>query len=76
MVLVVPATANILGKAAAGLAEDMLTTTLLATKAPVLFAPAMNTNMYENPVVQSNIRQLQDRGWQFHRACSGASGLR
>lgn len=80
MVLVVPATANILGKAAAGLADDMLTTTLLATKAPVLFAPAMNTNMYENPVVQSNIRQLQDRGWQLiapaagHLAC-GKAGI-
>lgn len=71
MVLIVPATANIIGKAAAGLADDMLTTTLLATKAPVLFAPAMNSNMYENPVVQSNIRKLQDRGWQLIAPASG-----
>ena len=71
LVLIVPATANILGKSAAGLADDMLTTTLLATKAPVFFAPAMNSNMYENPVVQTNIQQLQNRGWQLIAPASG-----
>ena len=55
-VLIAPATANIIAKAAVGIADDMLSTTLLATSAPVFFAPAMNTRMYENPVVQQNIR--------------------
>ncbi len=76
---VVPASANILGKAANGIADDMLSTTLLATKAPILFAPAMNTNMYENPAVQDNIATLKTRGAYFvepadgHLAC-GDSG--
>ncbi len=76
---VVPASANILGKAANGIADDMLSTTLLATKAPVLFAPAMNTNMYENPAVQENMVRLKARGAAFvepadgHLAC-GDSG--
>ena len=48
---IVPATANIIGKAAHGIADDMLSTTLMATRAPILFAPAMNTGMYENPAV-------------------------
>ena len=63
--LVAPATANSLGKAAHGIADDMLTTTILATRAPVLVAPAMNVNMYENPVVQENIALLKKRGWHF-----------
>lgn len=63
--LVAPATANFLGKAAHGIADDMLTTTILATRAPVLVAPAMNVNMYENPVVQENIALLKKRGWHF-----------
>lgn len=63
--LVAPATANFIGKAAHGIADDMLTTTILATRAPVLIAPAMNVNMYENPVVQENIEILKKRGWQF-----------
>ena len=63
--LVAPATANFLGKAAHGIADDMLTTTILATHAPVLVAPAMNVNMYENPVVQENIAILKNRGWHF-----------
>ena len=72
---VVPATANILGKYAHGIADDMLSTTLLATRAPVLFAPAMNTAMYENPAVQDNIAALRARGCLFvepacgHLAC-------
>ena len=65
MVLVAPATANFLAKAAAGIADDMLTTTLLATRAPLLFAPAMNTVMWENPVTQENVRRLAARGVQI-----------
>lgn len=68
---VVPATANILAKAAHGLADDMLSTTLLATRAPLLFAPAMNTAMYENPVTQENISVLKQRGAQFVEPASG-----
>lgn len=68
---VVPATANILGKYAHGIADDMLSTTLLATRAPVLFAPAMNTAMYENPAVQDNIAALRARGCLFVEPASG-----
>ena len=80
VVLIAPATANVLAKAAAGIADDMLTTTVLATRAPIFFAPAMNSNMYENPVTQQNITTLQQRGWQLippasgHLAC-GTSGI-
>jgi len=80
LVLIAPATANIIAKAAVGIADDMLTTTLLATTAPIVFAPAMNTNMYANPIVQKNIRSLCERGWQLippavgHLAC-GTSGV-
>ncbi|WP_018132919.1 bifunctional phosphopantothenoylcysteine decarboxylase/phosphopantothenate--cysteine ligase CoaBC [Effusibacillus pohliae] len=63
LVVVAPATANVIAKAAHGLADDMLTTTLLATRVPVLFAPAMNVNMYHNPVVQDNLARLRARGW-------------
>ena len=68
---VVPATANILGKYAHGIADDMLSTTLLATRAPVLFAPAMNTAMYENPAVQENIATLKARGCMFVEPATG-----
>lgn len=68
---VVPATANILGKYACGIADDMLSTTLLATRAPVLFAPAMNTAMYENPMVQQNMEVLKQRGCLFVEPASG-----
>lgn len=68
---VVPATANILGKYAHGIADDMLSTTLLATRAPVLFAPAMNTAMYDNPAVQDNISVLKERGCLFVEPASG-----
>lgn len=56
---IVPCTANLIGKIANGIADDMLTTTVMATKAPVLIAPAMNTNMFENPIVQENINKLK-----------------
>lgn len=68
---IVPATANIIGKAAHGIADDMLSTTLMATRAPILFAPAMNTGMYENPAVQENISVLKARGALFVEPASG-----
>ena len=63
--LIAPATANILAKAAHGLADDWLSTSLLATTAPVLFAPAMNAAMYAHPATQANIRVLRRRGCRF-----------
>jgi len=63
--LIAPATANLIGKVASGIADDMLSTTIMATKSPVLFAPAMNCNMYENPIVQDNIKKLQTLGYLF-----------
>ena len=60
--LIVPATANIIGKMACGIADDMLSTTVMATRAPVMIAPAMNTGMWENPAVQQNITKLMSRG--------------
>jgi phosphopantothenoylcysteine decarboxylase/phosphopantothenate--cysteine ligase len=78
--LIAPATANILGKAGRGLADDWLSTTLLATRAPILFAPAMNTDMYGHPAVQENLRILAGRGCRFvgpvaGRLACGTSGL-
>jgi len=73
--LIAPATANILAKAAHGIADDWISTTLLATRAPVLFAPAMNMHMYAHPATQANIRLLAERGAFFvgpdegHLAC-------
>lgn len=69
--LIAPATANIIAKAAHGIADDWLTTTLLATRAPILFAPAMNTNMYTHPATQANIEILQARGCHFVGPGSG-----
>lgn len=66
-----PATANVIGKVANGIADDMLTTTIMATKAKILIAPAMNTNMYENPVVQRNIQTLRDLNYKFVEPESG-----
>lgn len=63
--LIVPATANIIGKMACGIADDMLSTTVMATHAPVMIAPAMNTGMWENPAVQQNIKTLIMRGVQW-----------
>lgn len=71
LMLIVPATANIIGKAANGIADDMLSTTIMATKAPVVFCPAMNTNMYENPIVQRNISLLKELGYEFIEPASG-----
>lgn len=63
--LIAPATANVIAKAAHGIADDWLTTTLLATRAPILFAPAMNTQMYLHPATQANIALLKERGCHF-----------
>lgn len=65
LVLVAPATANIIGKLANGIADDMISTTLLAATAPVWIAPAMNVHMYDHPAVKRNIERLQSYGYQF-----------
>ncbi len=63
--LIVPATANIIGKIACGLADDLVSCIAMATKAPILIAPAMNTQMYENKIVQSNCKKLKEFGVRF-----------
>ena len=63
--LIAPATANIIGKIANGIADDMLSTTIMATCAPVIFAPAMNNGMYENPIVQDNLKKLKAYGYRI-----------
>lgn len=65
LVLIAPATANVIGKLANGIADDMLSTTLLATKADVLIAPAMNVNMFNHPAVKKNMETLAGFGWRF-----------
>lgn len=79
LLLVVPATANIIGKAACGIADDLLSTVVMAARCPVLFCPAMNVNMYKNPVVQRNLATLRDLGCHFvepgvGRLACGAQG--
>ena len=71
IIVVAPATANIIGKVAAGIADDVLTTTIIASKAQVLFVPAMNFNMYANTTVQQNIRKLQSAGYLFMEPDTG-----
>jgi phosphopantothenoylcysteine decarboxylase/phosphopantothenate--cysteine ligase len=71
ILVIAPATANIIGKIAAGLADDLLTTVVMATKAPVLICPSMNTNMYENVIVRENIQKLTSRGYHMMEADSG-----
>ncbi len=79
LLLLIPATANIMAKAAHGIADEIVSAILLATKAPILCAPAMHTDMYENPATQENMAILKARGWQMiepdagHLAC-GAVG--
>lgn len=74
-IIIAPATANIIGKVANGIADDMLSTVIMACKSPVVFAPAMNNNMYENKIVQTNIAKLKEYGYGFvnpqvgHLAC-------
>ncbi len=69
--VIAPATANVIGKIAAGIADDLLTTVLMATQAPVLIAPAMNIHMYENPILQENIRKLRRIGYHFMEPAEG-----
>ena len=71
LVIIAPATANICAKLSHGLADDMLTTTVLACRCPKLIAPAMNTNMYENPVTQDNLNTLRRYGWEVIAPASG-----
>jgi phosphopantothenoylcysteine decarboxylase/phosphopantothenate--cysteine ligase len=71
LILVAPATANTIGKLAQGIADNMITTTLLATKAPVWIAPAMNVNMYDHPAVKANIERLASFGYQFIEPSEG-----
>ncbi len=65
IIIIAPATANIIAKLAQGMADDFVTTCLLATKAPIFIAPAMNVNMYEHRAVQRNISQLKEDGYTF-----------
>ncbi|MDO9578829.1 MAG: bifunctional phosphopantothenoylcysteine decarboxylase/phosphopantothenate--cysteine ligase CoaBC [Candidatus Cloacimonadales bacterium] len=65
IVIIAPATANIIGKVAHGIADDLLSTTIMATTAPVCFVPAMNIHMYENPIVQENVANLTEHGYFF-----------
>lgn len=65
LVLIAPATANIIGKLSCGICDDLLTCVVCATKAPVLLCPAMNENMYKNRIVQENIKKLKSYGYKF-----------
>lgn len=69
--LIAPATANVIGKLANGICDDMLTTTVFATKAPRLLSPAMNTNMWENPILQDNLRKLEHYGYEIIQPAAG-----
>lgn len=80
VVAIAPATANVIAKLAAGIADDVLCCTVLATNAPVVIAPAMDANMYENPVTQENVSRLKKRGFifvgpKFGKLVSGVEGL-
>lgn len=65
LIVIAPATANIIGKIACGIADDLLTTTVMATDKKVLLAPAMNTKMWENPIVRDNVKKLEKLGYVF-----------
>lgn len=69
--LIAPATANVIGKLASGICDDMLTTTVFATKAPRLISPAMNTAMWENPILQDNLKKLQHYGYHIIQPAAG-----
>ena len=71
LILVVPATANIIGKVANGIADDMLSTTIMAITSKVIFAPAMNNEMYNNKIVQDNIKKLKKYGYEFINPVEG-----
>ena len=71
VVMIAPASANVIGKIAHGIADDMLTTTVMACKCPVYISPAMNTNMYENPILQDNMKILEKYGYHIITPASG-----
>jgi phosphopantothenoylcysteine decarboxylase/phosphopantothenate--cysteine ligase len=80
LILIAPATADVIGKIAGGICDDMLSCTVCAADCPVVIAPAMNTRMFENPIVQENITYLREKGYHFvdpvvgHLAC-GREGM-
>ena len=71
LMIIIPATANVIGKIAGGIADDLLTTTVLAVKTPVLIAPAMNCNMWTNKIVSDNVKKLKAFGYKFIGPASG-----
>lgn len=71
VMLIAPASANVIGKIAGGIADDMLTTTVMACQKPVIIAPAMNTKMYENPILQDNLNKLRRFGYEIIEPASG-----
>ena len=71
VVMIAPASANVIGKIAHGIADDMLTTTVMACKCPIYISPAMNTNMYENPILQDNLKVLENYGYHIITPASG-----
>ena len=71
VVMIAPASANVIGKIAHGIADDMLTTTVMACKCPIYVSPAMNTNMYENPIMQDNLKILEKYGYHIITPASG-----
>lgn len=71
LMVIAPATANIIGKIASGIADDLLSTTVMATRAPILICPAMNTNMYENAIVRANMEKLSSMGYHMMDAARG-----
>ncbi len=80
IIVIAPATANIIAKITAGIADDALTCTILATEAPVVIAPSMNDNMYKNPITQENLSKLKNRGFTIiepekGRLASGKTGI-
>jgi len=76
IILVLPATANIIGKVSSGIADDLLSTIIMATTSPVIFAPAMNKNMWKNAILQENVKKLKRAGYHFIEPVTGllASG--
>src|SRR5690606_26558998 len=71
LIIVAPGTANVIGKLAGGIGDDMVTTTLLAATAPIWIAPAMNVHMYDHPAVKRNIQQLHEDGIRFIEPSEG-----
>ncbi|MCD8301357.1 MAG: bifunctional phosphopantothenoylcysteine decarboxylase/phosphopantothenate--cysteine ligase CoaBC [Clostridiales bacterium] len=76
LMMIAPASADVIGKLANGIADDMLTTTAMACKAPMLIAPAMNTNMYENPILQDNLKKLYSYGYEIIEPATGMLACR